>query len=122
MTSLSMQKDACLFSIHGKDSERLDKRDAQLSGWPGTRRRDPEAALPYANSAADLSAKRTIARDGRMAPVTPMLGAQRRVFLANPPCARSAASPRAGSRVLPEHRVVCAHGKVARPQSAAARG
>ncbi|CTP84354.1 hypothetical protein XTALMG727_0959 [Xanthomonas translucens pv. arrhenatheri LMG 727] len=122
MTSLSMGKDACLFSIHGKYLERLNKRDAQLSGRPGTRRRDSEAALPYANSAADLSAKRTGARNGRMAPVTPMLGAQRRVFLANPPCARSAASLRAGSRVLPGHRVVAANGMLARPQPAAAHG
>ncbi|MCT8287588.1 hypothetical protein NYQ43_18290 [Xanthomonas translucens pv. translucens] len=110
-----------IFSIHRKYLKRLDKRVAQLSGRPGIRWRDSEAALPYANSAADLSAKRTGARNGRMAPVTPMFGAQRRVFLANPPCARSAASLRAGSRVLPGHRVVAANGMLARPQPAAAQ-
>ncbi len=62
--------------------------------------RDSEATLPYANSAPDLSAQLTSARNGRTKPVTFMIGAHRRVFLAEHACARSVTSPRAGSRVL----------------------
>ncbi|MCC8448492.1 MULTISPECIES: hypothetical protein [Xanthomonas translucens group] len=101
--------------------KRLDKRDAQLSSQPGTQWRDSEAVLPYANSAPDLSAKRTGACNGPMEPFTLMIGAQRRAFLADRACARSVASPRVGSRVLPAHRVVAANGMLARPQPAAAR-